>query len=539
MARKVLLIGWDGATFDIIEPLVTQNRLPTIGFLMQNGVWGKLKSTTPPLTPIAWTSISTGVNPGKHGIYDAMAYFPGERKIGFVNATMRKVKPIWSILSDRGLKVGVMNVPVTYPPDEVNGFVIPGMFTPDGLADFIYPSELQTEIENQFGKYMIESKQDDNPSAYLKLLLEMIDFREKVAAYLIDHYPSDFIFVTFIASDRVQHFFWEYLDTSHPEHQKYGEAIALVYERMDQALGRLLERVGSDATVAIVSDHGSGPLSSAFFLNNWLIKNGFLYLKEDLCIAIEKSRSSRVRSDFVRFIKKVIPPPILSKIKPKSKGNLQEELNLFYQLIDWERTIAFSEGVAGGIYINPNTVKPEQDEKVFDTLIRGLYDVTDGNGKKVVKNVYRRDEIYNGNYVKNAPDLIVICGEGYQIISPNEFLYFNKKYEDTLFIPHRWSARHEQYGIFMLKGPGVKKKIQIEDCRIIDVTPTLLYLMNEPIPEYMDGKVLNRAIEQEYILKNPVCFTSEEITEDRVGINLSKEEEEEITKRLKSLGYLE
>src|SRR3990172_13336252 len=119
---KMLIVGWDGATFDIIKPLVDKGKLPNIATLMRSGVWGRLDSTIPPLTPVAWTSMSTGVNPGKHGIYDAMIYNQENHKVSFVNATLRKVKPIWSILSERNKNVGVINVPMTYPPDEVNGF---------------------------------------------------------------------------------------------------------------------------------------------------------------------------------------------------------------------------------------------------------------------------------------------------------------------------------------------------------------------------------------------------------------------------------
>ena len=539
-AGNVLLIGWDGATFDIIEPLIAQGRLPNIASLMKDGVWARLKSTIPPLTPVAWTSISTGVNPGKHGIYDAMVYIPALKKITFVNSTLRKIKPIWSILSDHRKKVGVMNIPVTYPPDEVNGFLISGMFTPDGVADFIYPPGLKAEIENKFGRYRIDCAQDDNPSIYLKSILDVeVDFREKAASYLMDRYALNFFFVVFMASDRVQHFYWKYLDPSHPEHHKYGDAIAVVYERMDQALGRLLKKTGSDTNVLIVSDHGAGPLTSAFFLNNWLIKNGYLYFKEDPAIAFNKKRPSRVKSQLIKSIKKVIPSAILDKIKPRGDGAHQEEINLFYSLIDWDKTVAFSEGAGGGIYINPETVKPEKYNEVLSRIIQGFYNLTDPYGKKVVKNVYQKNDIYSGEYLVNAPDLTVICNEGYQIIAPNEFLYFNKEYEDTLFLSHRWSGRHEEHGIFLLKGPAVKKNIKIDGCRIIDIAPTILYLMNEAIPEYMDGKVLLEVIDEEYLSNNPVHWTSDTIQQDRSGQSFSKNEENEIRDKLKNLGYIE
>lgn len=536
---KMLIVGWDGATFDIIGPLVNQGRLPNIASIMQDGAWGKLESTIPHLTPVAWTSMSTGVNPGKHGIYDGIVYMPEEHKICFVNATMRKVRPIWSILSDCGSKVGVLNVPLTYPPDEVSGFMIPGMFTPNGLEDFIYPPELQTEIEKKFGKYMIECRQEDNPSTYLKLILEMINFREKIALYLMDRYPLDFLFLVFIASDRVQHFFWKYLDPIHPEHNKYGDAIALIYERLDQVLGRLLERIGPDTNVVIVSDHGSGPLHSALFLNNWLMRKGYLHLKEDPAIFLKLKKKSRIRSVIVKSIKKLLPSNIWDRLRIYDVDQQKRGFNLFCTLIDWDKTVAFSEGVGGGIYVNPDTIKPERYQVILEQLIQGLYDIKDGQGKKVVKAVYKRDELYHGDQVEKIPDLIVMCSEGYQIIAPNEVLYLNKEYEDTMFLSHRWSGRHEQHGIFLLKGPAIKKNMEIFGARIIDVAPTVLYLMYEAIPEYMDGKVLDEAIEKEYITRNPVCHETYVVQQESTGMKLSEEEEKDIAEKLKGLGYIE
>lgn len=536
---KMLIVGWDGATFDIINPLLLKGHLPNIASLLRTGVWGRLESTIPPLTPVAWTSISTGVNPGKHGIYDAMLYDNELHKITFVNSTMRKVKPVWKILSERGSKVGVLNVPVTYPPDEVDGFVIPGMFTPEGASDFFYPQQLQEEIENRFGKYIIECRKDNDPSAYLKSILEMVDLRERVSLYLMDRHPLDFFFVAFVASDRAQHFYWKYLDTSHPEHSRYKDAIPSVYKRLDQALGSLLKKVGPDTNVIMVSDHGAGPLNSAFFLNNWLLKKGYLRLKEDPAIALKARGNSKLKSLVSKSIKKIVPSRILSKIRHYGVDEGQKELNRFCSLIDWDKTMAFSEGAGGGIYINCDAVGEERYKDLVAELTEELYNVVDQGGKKVVKMVYRRDELYRGDHVKYAPDLTILCDAGYQVIAPNELLYFNKNYDDALFLPHRWSARHEKHGIFVLHGPAVKKNIEINESRVIDIAPTVLYLMNEAIPEYMDGKVLDEAIEKKYITRNPVRHESYVVQQESTGMKLSEEEEKDIAEKLKGLGYIE
>lgn len=537
---RFLVIGWDGATFDIIAPLVASGRMPNVASIMRQGSWGRLESTVPPLTPIAWTSISTGVNPGKHGIFDAMMYSPKERRVKFINATSRKVKPIWSLLSERGKTVGVMNVPVTYPVDTVNGPFIAGMFTPAGVTDFMHPPELKARIEKKFGRYLIECRHEKDPSDYLDAIIDVeVEFRERVASHLMDICDWDFFFLVFMASDRVQHFFWKYLDTSHPEHARFGDAIARVYERLDHALGTLMEQAGPDATIIMVSDHGSGPLTSAFFLNNWLIKNDYLHLRQDLFDAAREKTASPLASLTKKALKKFIPAALRSRLKFEKQDAVQEELNFFYSLIDWERTTAFSEGVAGGIYVNPHTVTAERIDGLLDGLKQGLLDVRDPSGNRVIKNVIRGSDAYHGDFVSEAPDLIVLCDAGYQMISPNEFFYFNRKFEDSLFLDHRWSGRHEQHGILLAKGPQINAGVELQGCRIIDVAPTLLYLMGEPVPEHMDGRVLREMVDADLLRRNPVLFTAEVIAQQSGSVTLSEEEERRISEQLKSLGYME
>jgi predicted AlkP superfamily phosphohydrolase/phosphomutase len=532
---KILMIGWDGATFDIIKPLVDAGHLPNIARLMKNGAWGRMESTIPALTPVAWTSLSTGVNPGKHAIFDAMLFSTEKRKISFVNASMRKVKPLWSLLSDAGKKVGVMNVPVTYPPDEVNGFVIPGMFTPESASNFMYPPTLKEELVAKFGPYAIECTQSASPAVYLKAIIEIdVVFREKVAAYLMETREWTFFFCAFMSSDRAQHFFWQYLDPSHPQHAKYGDAIATVYKKMDESLGRLIEKAGNDATVIMVSDHGSGPLKTAFFLNFWLQKNGYLFLHHDFNVALK--RSSALRPKITRLLKKIFGRGRGSSGVTESQ---KADINSFPSLIDWESTIAFSEGVAGGIFINPHVVGSDRYDDVSEGIRNGLLALKDDHGNKVVQAVYRRDEIYRGEYTELAPDLIVVCEGGFQVIAPNEFLLFKKDFENNLFLSHRWSGRHEKDGIFVAHGPLIRKNMEMGGCSIVDVAPTILHLLREEVPAYMDGKVLSEVMHPSFLAEHPVRYSSEDHTLDAKTETLSSEEDQQISERLRDLGYLE
>lgn len=533
--RKILVVGWDGATFDVIGPLVAAGRLPNVAALMRNGVWGRMESTIPALTPTAWTSMSTGVNPGKHGIFDAVIFSRETRKNNFINTTMRRFKPFWSILSDRGRNVGVVNVPATYPPDPVKGLMISGMFTPEGAQDLMYPAALQAELTEKFGPYTIECRQSDSPATYLKSILSLeVAYREQIASYLMDRDPWDLFFCVFAASDRVQHFFWKYLDPSHPGHAAYGDAIATVYEKMDESLGRLIAQAGKDATVVMVSDHGAGPLRTAFFLNFWLQKNGYLFLNEDFSTMLKK------RSLLGRLVAKV-----LHRITGSGKGGSgvsdadKDIINRFPSRIDWERTIAFSEGVGGGIFLNSRTVPAERYRETTEAIINGLLEVRDDKGNKVVKEVHRRDDIYHGDSAHLAPDLLVICEKGYQIIGPNELLFFKNDYANSLFLPHRWSGRHEHDGIFIIKGPGTAANKEIQGCRIIDVAPTVLHLSGEAIPEYMDGRVLEEALNETFLSEHPVRFSSAMHAQEAPAASLSEDEDRKISEKLRDLGYLE
>lgn len=536
--RKLIIIGWDGATFDVIKPLIRAGRMPVIASLLENGVHGRLVSTIPPLTPVAWTSIATGVNPGKHGIFDAMMFSRAGRKLSFINATNRKIKPFWTLLEESGKTTNVFNVPVTYPPDPVSGAMISGMFTPFGVRDFTYPAGLLDEVEARFGRYEIECENTDEPASYLKNIIEVeIDFREKVIMHLMDRGRWDLLYAVSMATDRVQHFYWGYLDPSRKDHAKYKDAIYSVYEKLDASLGRIIKKAGDNATVMMVSDHGSGPLKTAFFLNNWLIQNGYLSMKEGSAAPAHKAGGPRLLK---KALKRILPAFVKDALRSRMIPDHNKEINVFSSFIDWTKTRAFSEGVSCGIYINEETVPREAYDETVDGIIGKLKALRGPDGNPVVERVYRRSEAYSGGYVDMAADLIVICAPTYQIIAPNEVLFFGGELSSDLFMEHKWSGRHEQEGIFVLSGEGVRKGVELKHCSLIDVAPTVLYLMGVDVPQDADGHVLEEALEKSYAEQHPIKSSLVDISQDGSAIKgLSEEEEAQLMERMRSLGYLE
>lgn len=535
--KKLILVGWDGATFDIITPMLDAGRLPNLKSLLDKGVHAPLDSTIPALTPTAWTSISTGVNPGKHGIFDAFIYSAKDHKVRFVNASMRKARAVWQILSDRNRTSGVLNVPVTYPTDPVQGYMIPGMFTPGSVPQLMHPAELNGELKREFGTYNSECRTSDNPAIYLKKILEMVEDRERVICYLMKNHPQDFQFFAFMASDRVQHFFWKFRDPEHPQHDRFGDAIETVYDRLDQALGRIIAQADDDATIMMVSDHGAGPLNTAFYLNNWLQQNGYLVFKKSTEGNANVASRSPLKLKIRRLLQKTLPHSLVKRL---GLLGTPQELNFFLSRIDWEKTRAFSEGVASGIYVNRKIVGADEYDRFVHDLCRELTAITGPDSEKVMAEAHPKTNIYHGDQTDNAPDIVLVCNTGYSVIAPNEMVFFDIGGSNQLFFPHRWSGRHEAQGIFAAAGPKIKAQGAVANCSVIDIAPTILYLMGESVPGNMDGRVLTEAIHPDALEQQPI-MTSENETETGhdTAQNFSDEEEELIVERMRNLGYME
>lgn len=506
-AKRVVVIGWDGATFDVAKPLMAQGRMPHLAALLARGVHGPLCSTVPPVTPVAWTSFATGASPGRHGVCDALTLDPKTHEVRFVSAAQRRLPPVWRILSDRGRPAGAVNVPVTWPPDPVDGFVIPGMFTPSHVEDFTYPPEIRREVEAKFGTCRESPMLDPDPAKYLANLLAGVDARCELTLWLMERRPLDYFCSVFMESDRVQHFFWGYRDPAHPRHAELGQAIEQVYERLDAALGRIVAAAGPDAAVGIVSDHGAGPLTRAVFLNRWLMDQGLLVLSGDLARTLAGRRPPSGLRRFVAAAAKAVLPASVVEARRKARSAEHARINnLFSSIVDWQRSACVSEGIAGGIFFNEAVVSPADRPALIARLKQGLTAIVDPEtGARPFTSVHAREELYQGEGTPNAPDVVTLCGPGYQVLVPHEIALYAQDAPTGLFTGHKWSGRHEQYGVFALAGPGIAAGVELTDAAMPDVTPTLLHALGEAPTDSMDGRVLAGAFTAETLAARPVA----------------------------------
>lgn len=523
---RVMVVGWDGATFDIIRPLAAQGKMPALARFLTEGASGRLESTIPAVTPVAWTSMTTGCDPGKHGIFDGHQYDPASGRMRFASAAMRRVPPVWSLLSAKGMRPATMNIPVTYPPDSVNGVIVPGMFTPPGARDAIFPAGFGRDLEHRFGPHTDSPPRYGDPARYLDSLLRGVIRRREMIEFLMDHGPWDFLFTVFMETDRVQHFFWEYRDPAHPRHAELGDAIERVYQALDGALHVLMDKAGPGATFALTSDHGAGPLHTGVFLNRWLLDNGLLALTQPVETLLKPARPFPLGN---------LARKVAARMGLTDKAREAETLNnRFRAAIDWNATLAWSDGMGGSVYFNPAKVDDASRAELTFAIRNGLMSLRDSTGSPVFETVHRREDVYAGPSVSDAPDLIVECAPGYQVYAPHEFLLHGAGDPAELYVRHPWCGRHERHGVFALHGPGVRAGADFGECAMIDVAPTLLALMDCPIPAHMDGRAVMAALD----FTPPEPKRSDAEWASPPGTETSKEDEAAIRQSLKALGYM-
>ncbi len=456
-AKRVLVIGLDSAPpKQVFEEWTDQ--LPNFRKLMDEGVYGPLKSTIPAITCPAWMSMMTSRNPGQLGFYG----FRNRRDFSYedywiANSRYVREDTVWDILSREGLKVGLVGVPQTYPPKPVNGFMITSFLTPGIESRYTYPEELKEEISSIVGKYIIdcENFRTNDKQVLLDEIYEMTEKRFKLAKTFIREKPWDFFMMVEMGTDRIQHGFWKFCDKEHFKYEagnEFESAFIDYYKYLDREIGEILELVDDETAVIVVSDHGAKKMDGAINVNDWLYKEGYLRLLEE-------------------------PDGIIRFADAK---------------VDWENSVAWGlGGYYSRIFLNvkgrekTGVIEPADFEKVRDEIKAGLESIKGPEGQDIGTIAHRPQDVYTGKYVDEAPDLIVYFGNldwrATGSIGHDSLYSF-----DTEIGPD--DAVHAQHGIFMLRAPGVEGGRRIEGLHIMDGAPTVLSLLGVPVPDEMEGK---------------------------------------------------
>lgn len=539
-APSLTVIGLDAATFDVIDPLIKAGELPHIARILGEGTGAVLRSTTHPLTPHAWATMVTGVNAGRHGVWDFIERDESGYELRVINGSYRRAPAIWDRLGRSGRRVGLVNIPFTWPAPNVDGFAIAGMDAAAREQGMTHPAELFDELRTRFGALELDhrfpvTKEGEPDIDFVRRAAEQ---KVDSALWLSERFDPDLLWVVFMAADHIHHVAW-------PDWEKRGlrSAVADTYRTLDEAVGRLVEAAGGN-DVVLVSDHGGGSLKGVINLNAWLAQEGFL------AYSARTEKLGRKVVDDLFALRRHVPKQLRYRVKQRARG-LREKIyeRPQYSVVDWQKTRAFSYGTFGNIVVNVRgreqhgIVEPgEEYERVCDEVAAKALEIRGPDGEPIVAAVYRREDLFDGPELEKVPDLLVEFRD-YEWLGKGNLKSRSTSLWDTIELEpgsrHEYVGSHRYEGIFALSGPSATRA-ERSAIGIADVAPTVLYLLGEPVPAELEGRLVAEAIDPDLLDRRPPEYDDSAPFElDRASQGYQSEEAEEVERRLRGLGYIE
>ena len=541
MARTAI-IGLDGATFRLMDVLCDEGVMPSLAALRSKGVDGVLRSTTPAYTPPAWVSMLTGVNPGRHNVFGFLSSSPQE-PVKIAHAGTIASTPFWRLANDRDARVGVYNVPMTYPPaTDVDGFLVSGGLaagwtSPDvrGFASDAEVGSLIAEVTND--SYPIDTvvsyENDWSRREVIDDVTAIQVKRRRVLAALLERRDVDLLFAVFEGTDRLQHVHYQYLVEcsewfSAPEAAAFRDRAWAYFRELDGAIADIVAWAGEGGNVMVVSDHGAGPWEKTLNVNLLLDGWGFLHLPT----ASKLTRSKLVAGPVQSAARKLLPRSLL--LSAKSRMN---------RGIDWGASRAFASQVAEqGIHVNeagafPHGIVQDEDVPVVAAdLTRRLLELTDpADGKPVVDAVVPRADVISGPFAPRAPHLFPVCRD--QRIELSDTVAASSILTDHRDRP--WGYHHQD-GIFVGAGPAFTGGALPRALEIVDILPTAFTVAGLPVPGGLDGQPAREIL----TIDAPAASETHEDVVARApdgspSYPFSEADEKQIEESLRGLGYIE
>ena len=489
MKNSVLIIGIDGATWKLLKPWIENGELPALKKLLNEGAGGNLKTVIPALSCTAWTSLFTGTNPGKHGIFE---YLTDSGKL--VNSTSIKSEKIWRILSFHNKRCCIINVPVTYPAEEINGYMVPSLLTPTNEKIYSYPHNLmpllkkygyRINIKNEGYAFLPDKESvSEKKEFYLRELYDVLEKRYSTLKQLMDE-PWDFFMLVFNETSILQYLFWD-----------KKEVILEFFKKVDAYIDDLIKtfsKMNDNPYIFIVSDHGfNAAPRRRFNFRPWMDQNGFIRDDRNLFQkAIPKIYKTLNKTPFPKLVFRFNKP--------------REIRNSFQRKLTESPAIYFRKG----LFIDKSKLKDNEYDKLRDELITKVRQIKDPlTNEGIFQVVEKREAIYSGNNLKYAPDIVLATKENYDI----DFLYDSDKVFDDIKLNMPGRHLSDLYGIFLGYGDEINNNISLENLSILDIFPTVLHILGAPIPKDVDGRVLTEIFKKDSYLFNKEIAYSEEST---------------------------
>ncbi|WP_144797972.1 alkaline phosphatase family protein [Halorubrum depositum] len=542
--ERAFVLGLDGVPWSLVEKWMDEGDLPTFERLRREGAAGPFASTVPANTPVAWPSIATGCDPAGHGLFEFMKL---NRRYGQrPNTGADRSRPaIWDIVSP----AVVGNVPMTFPAREFDGEMATGMMTPEDASAFTYPPELGAAIDRRIPDYEIGLDWKEyfgRREAFLDALDGMLSDRRELMRVLLERTDWTLSFFVYTAPDRLQHLIWD-------------EAVLKAhYEELDDLLAEVVERCEeAGAVLFVVSDHGFGPVSRQVNVNEILRREGLIARQEQGGVRGVMSTVGFDKDDVLAALKRVgvdegtlvryLPEGLISQAATRIPGD-----HALYDA-DFSHTEAFLHGL-GSVYVNDTerfasgTVPPSEVPAVkrrVTELLENVRDPETGDRPLVVVDPDRgragadgtgdeKPDADGPGHEASAdgdtlePDLLIESIEGYTV---------NWQFADEPFTVPQKAADHESEGIFFAHGPGIEAESRPADASAVDLVPTLLHLLDRPVPSHADGGVIEEILAAgSPAAERPVRTAEYDAGEPQGEVDGDFDEVED---RLRGLGYME
>jgi predicted AlkP superfamily phosphohydrolase/phosphomutase len=537
---RVLCFGLDGADFDLVSQLIGNGRMPTVARLAREGAFGPLRSTLPAVTPTAWSSFLTGLNPGGHGIF----YFtsnPNRARSRVENAASRAGTPFWQIAGAAGMRSAFVGIPFTYPPDPIDGILVTGYGGPPQPA--IVPAAARERIlaahpDLVTAYHPMAERWWEDFAGFTAKLLAHVEQTADVCRLALELEPDlNLLCVNFMSSDFGGHLGYHRLDPSHPAHDpaEAGEELVEIYEAIDRACGDLIELASQTSeeehTAVVLSDHGMKPIHWVFHANQWLEEQGYLrYRRRSLqplrrtrldLVARADHRLARTRSRYAGFLDR-LPLP-----SPRADRAFAD--------IDFASTRAYCYGAGGQIFLGELS-GALRDPGVARDLVQAFLSIRHPETGEQAFTIARKEDLYSGQYAHKGPDLVLLPTDERVFVEASRRTWPATLERHERLDPERfsgYSGHHGVRGIFAAAGPGVRAADVPSDAEIAQVPATLLALLG--LDGGLESPPIGGILERERGTERAAGAVGARVaSEDAV---YSAEEEERMIERLRDLGY--
>ncbi|HMB06767.1 MAG TPA: alkaline phosphatase family protein [Isosphaeraceae bacterium] len=555
---KVFVLGLDGATWDILDPLVRAGELPHLARLIGRGVSGTLHSVFPPLSPVAWTGVMTGKNSGKHGIFEFLEHGHHPLK-GRVNSSRAiEAELVWEIAGRHGKTTVAGGVPMSYPPRPAPGFYLGDFLSPANAPDFASDPAIFAELERAIGPYRPWSTAIHDGGREAEVLAELTGFLEhhlEAVRFLMDRCEWDLFMFDLMATDRAQHELWHVWEPKHRaargrDLSSLRAGFVEFWRTLDRGLGAIAAALPPEAALILMSDHGFGPIEWYVNLNVWLLERGDIALNRSPYVKQKRwfyRRGVTPEWFYNLMVRWGLADQRVSRFRGKQTSlmeRLAESVFLSRRHIDWSRTRAYAQGNFGQIFLNlrgrqpQGCVAPEDARPLLDDLKAGLLAIPHPEtGEPLVERVYERDELYAGPHAHLAPDLTVVLRDWrYRTIGLHDFT--TNRLIAPAFGP---TGDHRMEGVLIAAGPPFRPGAAPEGANLLDIAPTILHLLGVPVPAEMDGRVLTEILDPALAPAPAPAAASDETIPTEGGTApaaYTEEEDRAIQQRLADLGYL-